>query len=66
MIESFIASIRLRFKETDGLFAALDMLDCATDLVVVKNDPTFARKVRQGKLLIAKELIRRDIIFWEE
>lgn len=59
MFRRFIAPIVLRFKETDGLIAAMDMLKRGRDRHVVSKD-----EIDKAMLLIARELIRRKVIFW--
>lgn len=56
----FFASFLLRFKDTDGLIAALDMMERANANVLDKPD-----NLRKAKLKVAKELIRRGVVFWE-
>ena len=59
MFRRFIAPIALRFKETNGLIAAMDMLERGRDRHVVSRT-----EIDTAMLLIARELIRRKVIFW--
>ena len=56
----FLAAIKIRFFDTSGLYAALELLRrCDPNVLDHPAD------VDKAKLLIAGELIRRGEIFWE-
>ena len=62
MFRKMIAGIKMRFMDTDDLLATMNLLDRglkADASNVVAADHRFAR------LVIAGELIRRGIIFWD-
>lgn len=59
MFRRFIAPIVLRFKETDGLIAAMDLLERGRDRGAVSK-----AEIDRAMLVIARELIRRKVVFW--
>jgi hypothetical protein len=61
VFRKLIAPIVLRFKDTDSLLDAMDMLErsyCNPKSTVSKAELEFGMRV------IARELIRRKVIFW--
>lgn len=66
MLEELAMGWRVRFfKKTESLVSALDMLEHSSVTVAVRDDFKFARKVRTARKIIAAELIRRDVLFWD-
>lgn len=59
MFRRLIAPIVLRFKDTDGLIAAMDLLERGRDRHVLSKV-----EIDTAMLLIARELIRRKVVFW--
>ena len=61
IVRKMIAPITLRFKSTDGLLAAMNMLEYSYD-----NPKSSVSKVEleSAMLLLARELIRRKVVFW--
>ena len=62
MFRRLIAPIVLRFHSTDGLLAAMDMLERAYRSP--KYEESSKKELERGMRVIAKELIRRKVIFW--
>ncbi len=61
MFRMMFAPIVLRFKDTDSLQAAMDLLERGY------NNPksTVSKaEIEQAMLVIARELIRRKVVFW--
>jgi hypothetical protein len=58
-IMNMFAGLILLFHPTDALIDALNMLDKCDPNVLEKPDA-----VRVAKLKIARELIRRGVVFW--
>lgn len=62
MLKKLFAPIMLRFWQTQELLESLDVLNRS------QFNPSFQRGLirerEQDKLLIARELIRRKVIFW--
>jgi len=56
---NMFAGLILLFHPTDALIAALDVLHKCDPNVLEKPDA-----VRVAKLKIARELIRRGVVFW--
>lgn len=62
-IRIFFAPITVRFLETDALIETMQFLDlCNRD----KLDSKLAGFADRTQLVIAKELIRRKVRFWEQ
>jgi hypothetical protein len=61
MIRRLIAPLALRFKDTDSLIAAMDMLERGYNR---SNPPVSKVELERAMLLIARELIRRRVVFW--
>ena len=61
MLRRIIAPLVLRFKDTDALLDALELLERG-----YRNPKCSVNKVEleRGMRVIAKELIRRKVIFW--
>ena len=59
MFRRLIAPFLLRFKDTDGLIEALTFLERGRDRHVVSQ-----AEIDTAMLLIARELIRRRVVFW--
>ena len=62
-IRQLLAPITLRFFATDGLIETMQFLDLCDRSKLDKSTAKFADCTQ---LLIAKELIRRKVRFWEE
>jgi hypothetical protein len=61
-IRQFFAPITLRFFATDGLIETMQFLDLCDRSKLDKSTAKFADRTQ---MLIAKELIRRKVRFWE-
>ena len=62
-IKLFFAPITVRFFETDALIETMQFLDmCDRD----RLEGDLAKFTDRTQLIIAKELIRRKVRFWEE
>ncbi len=61
MLRRLLAPIVLRFKDTDSLQAAMDLLERSyrNPKCTVSNV-----EIEQAMLVIGRELIRRKIVFW--
>ncbi len=61
IVRKLIAPITLRFKSTDGLLAAMNMLERGHS-----NPKCTVSKaeLESAMLALARELIRRKVIFW--
>jgi len=64
-IKLFFAPISVRFFETDALIETMRFLDMC-DRNKLDNDKKLADFTDRTQLVIAKELIRRKIRFWEQ
>ncbi len=61
IVRKLIAPITLRFRSTDALLAAMDMLERS------HNNPKSSvsnAELESAMIIIARELIRRKVIFW--
>ena len=56
------APIALRFQDTDALLDALDVLGRARDAKNLR--PDLRTTANQGEIMIARELVRRNVCFW--
>lgn len=56
-IKRMIVSLRLRRFETDAVLSAFHMIDAPRS---IREKP----KIREARLALARELIRRNVIFW--
>ncbi len=61
MVRKLIAPITLRFKSTDGLLAAMDMLERSYGNPKL---PVSKAELESAMLVLARELIRRKVVFW--
>lgn len=62
-VRMMLAPITVRFFATDGLIETMQFLDmCDRD----KLDADLAKFADRTQLVIAKELIRRKVRFWEQ
>ena len=62
MFRKLMAPIRLRFKDTQDLIAALDLVERAC-LQPGKDDKIIADR-KFAQLAMGRELIRRGVVFW--
>lgn len=58
-ISFLIRGIYLRHFETDAILVAYGMLEGASPALKSKKN------IQEARILIARELLRRNIIFWE-
>ena len=61
IVRKLIAPIVLRFKDTDSLIAAMDMLERSHSN---PKSPVSNAELESAMIVIARELIRRKVIFW--
>jgi hypothetical protein len=61
IVRRLIAPIVLRFKGTDSLLAAMDMLERSHNN---PKSPVSKAELESAMIIIARELIRRKVIFW--
>lgn len=61
IVRTLIAPIKLRFKSTDGLLAAMDMLERSYGN---PKSPVSKAELESAMLVLARELIRRKVVFW--
>lgn len=62
-VRMMLAPITLRFFATDGLIETMNFLDMCDRSKLDKSTAKFADRTQ---FVIAKELIRRKVRFWEE
>jgi len=62
MVRKLVAPITLRFKSTDDLLAAMDMIDYSYGN---PKSPVSKSELESAMLVIARELIRRKVVFWD-
>jgi len=55
-------SIKLRFKSTESLLAALNFLD-GVDINKAISNGVFSKSIKKAQLKIAREFIRRGKLF---
>ena len=61
IVRKLIAPITLRFKSTEGLLDAMDMLEYSYGS---PKSPVSKAELESAMFLIARELIRRKVVFW--
>lgn len=62
MFRKLIAPIVIRFQPTDGLLDAIDMLEYGYRSP--KYEQISKKEFERVMLVIARELVRRKVIFW--
>ena len=63
MFRQIFAPIVLRFKDTDTLLDTMNFFGRFED---VELEPRLRKLVDRGEMQVARELIRRNVRFWEE
>jgi hypothetical protein len=63
LIRKLIAPIALRFKDTDSLIEAMHLLERGK-LVPKQKGGVPLTTIDDAMLIIARELIRRKVVFW--
>jgi hypothetical protein len=61
-MRKFFAPIVLRFKDTDALLDTMDFFEQFED---VDLEPRLRELVERGSMQVARELVRRNVRFWE-
>jgi len=61
IVRKLVAPIVLRFKDTDSLIAAMDLLERSHSN---PKSPVSKAELESAMIIIARELIRRKVVFW--
>ena len=62
----FFSPITVRFMDTDGLMATMEMMELIANKPWLERDDDTDALAKRMQILIGRELLRRGVRFWSE
>jgi hypothetical protein len=65
-LREFVSPITVRFMDTDGLMATMEMMELIANKPWLERNEDTDALAKRMQILIGRELLRRGVRFWSE
>jgi hypothetical protein len=65
-LREFVSPITVRFMDTDGLMATMEMMELIANKPWLERNEDTDAIAKRMQILIGRELLRRGVRFWSE